>query len=78
MAGEEACVETMDCRFHPDRDARVVCQKMQYGYCEECIENCGACTDPKAYCKSRPQCIVWELCKKTVKKSRQKAVIRPE
>ena len=53
----------MKCRFHPDREARVTCQKMETGYCQECLETIETCTDPSGYCKFRPQCIIWERCR---------------
>jgi len=28
----------MKCRFHPDREAKVTCQKMDLGYCQECLD----------------------------------------
>jgi hypothetical protein len=56
------------CRHHPDRDACVVCQKMEVSYCQECLDNCRACTDPCLYCKFRPGCVIWELCRKEAKK----------
>jgi hypothetical protein len=43
---------------------------MEIGYCQECLENCEACTDPCGYCKFRTQCVIWELCKKSEKKAR--------
>lgn len=58
----------MNCRNHPDREARVSCQKMNIGYCEECLDNCEACTDPCGYCQFRGQCIIWELCRKSDKR----------
>jgi len=58
----------MECRFHPGREAYVRCDKMDYGYCRECLEECLACTDPCNYCKTRPQCVIWELCGKEAKK----------
>ncbi|MGQ9922115.1 MAG: hypothetical protein ACUVRZ_12425 [Desulfobacca sp.] len=58
----------MQCRFHPDREARIHCQKMDYYYCQECLDNCQACTDPCAYCKFRPGCIIWENCRKEAKR----------
>lgn len=60
----------MNCRFHPERDARVTCQKMDIGYCQECLDNCEACTEPCGYCKFRPQCIIWELCRRSEKRYR--------
>jgi len=60
----------MQCRYHTDREARVVCQKMSVGYCQECLDNCEACTDPCVYCKDRPSCIIWELCRKSEKRYR--------
>jgi hypothetical protein len=58
----------MNCRFHPDRPAYVRCDKMEYSYCRECLEECRACTDPCQYCKFRPGCIIWENCRKEAKK----------
>lgn len=58
----------MPCKYHPDREAYVTCQKMEIGYCEECLDNCEACTDPCTYCKFRPQCIIWELCRRSAKR----------
>ncbi|MBW2005259.1 MAG: hypothetical protein JRI72_11770 [Deltaproteobacteria bacterium] len=60
----------MKCRYHPDREARVTCQKMGIGYCQECLDNCEACTDPCAYCKYKQSCIIWELCRKSEKRYR--------
>lgn len=57
----------MKCRFHPDREGKFRCEKFDYGYCEECLEKCYACTDPQLYCKHRPACIIWEHCRKAVK-----------
>jgi hypothetical protein len=56
------------CRFHPDRDACVTCQKMEFGYCQECLDLCKACTDPCLYCKFRRECVIWELCRKEARK----------
>ncbi len=56
------------CRHHPDRDACVRCQKMEVSYCQECLDNCKACTDPCLYCKFRPSCVIWELCRKEARK----------
>ncbi len=53
----------MNCRYHPDREARVVCQKMLVGYCRECLDNGVECADPSNYCKFRPQCVIHELTK---------------
>jgi hypothetical protein len=57
-----------NCRFHPDRDAAVRCQKMEFGYCQECLDLCKACTDPCLYCKFRRECLIWELCRQEAKK----------
>ena len=56
------------CRFHPNRAASVQCQKHEHGYCQECLDLCKACTDPCLYCKFRPGCVIWELCRKEAKK----------
>ena len=62
-------MEYMDkCRHHPDRDACVVCQKMEVAYCQECLDACRACTDPCLYCKFRQSCVIWELCRKEARK----------
>ena len=62
-------MEYMDkCRHHPERDACVLCQKMEVAYCQECLDNCKACTDPCLYCKFRPGCVIWELCRKEARK----------
>ena len=62
-------MELLDkCRFHPDRDACVRCQKMELSYCQECLDLCKACTDPCLYCKFRPGCVIWELCRKEARK----------
>lgn len=58
----------MNCRNHPDREARVQCQKMSIGYCQQCLDECEACTDPCGYCKFRGGCIIWELCRKSDKR----------
>jgi hypothetical protein len=55
------------CRFHPDVAAKVFCDKLEYGYCEYCLESCIACSDPELYCRHRTYCIIWELCRKTVR-----------
>ena len=59
---------TETCRYHPHRAASVVCQKMEFGYCQECLDRCKACTDPCLYCKFRPGCVIWELCRQEAKK----------
>ncbi len=64
--GEDKAMPT--CKNHPDRDAVVSCQKMDIWYCQECLDNCEACTDPCGYCKFRPQCIIWELCRRSEKR----------
>ncbi len=56
------------CRCHPDRTACVQCQTHEHGYCPECLDLCKACTDPCLYCKFRPGCVIWELCRKVAKK----------
>ena len=61
------------CRFHPERVAAIWCEKYDYGYCEECLEACLACTDPELYCKFRTHCIIWENCRHEVRKRRAQA-----
>ncbi|MBN2061838.1 MAG: hypothetical protein JW882_15615 [Deltaproteobacteria bacterium] len=60
----------MQCRYHPDREAYITCQKMMVGYCRECFDECEACTDPCTYCKFRSGCIIWEMCRKSDKARR--------
>jgi hypothetical protein len=54
---------TMECRFHPGRQACVECQKFEFYYCQECLDQCRACTDPCLYCKFRSGSVIWELCR---------------
>jgi hypothetical protein len=53
------------CTKHPDRPAVVQCQKMDLGYCEECLDTCQACTEPTGYCKYRTGCVTWEMCRQS-------------
>jgi hypothetical protein len=46
------------CRFHPERDAVICCEKYEYGYCRRCLEQ-STCTDPGLYCKFRDRCQIW-------------------
>ena len=62
---------TKKCRFHPEEEARVYCNKFEYGYCQECLESCSACSDPELYCRHRTYCVIWELCRKTVKRRKR-------
>ncbi len=64
--------EPSRCRFHPERPARFRCMKYGYDYCVECLESCEACTDPELYCRHRTQCMIWELCRKTVRKRKNR------
>jgi hypothetical protein len=50
----------MKCRYHRDREAYLICQKMDTGYCSECFDRSAVCSDPNGYCKFRSQCIIWE------------------
>jgi hypothetical protein len=52
MAGRDRC------RFHPEQEALIWCEKYEYGYCRSCAEQ-SACTDPDLYCKFRTQCLLW-------------------
>ena len=58
------------CRYHPDRDGVLYCEKSEYGYCEECLAEGVICTDPENYCKFRTHCIIWEDCRELLKESR--------
>lgn len=73
-----AGVFLMKCRFHPERDAFVKCDKMEIGYCQECLDRCEACTDPCGYCRFRSQCLIWELCRDSEKKHRLERAARGE
>ena len=64
------------CVKHPDRDAVITCMKMEFGYCEECLDNCEACTDPCGYCKWRPQCVIWEQCRKSERRYEKEREIK--
>jgi hypothetical protein len=55
------------CRFHPDIAAKVFCNKLEYGYCESCLESCAVCSDPELYCRHRTYCIIWELRREAVR-----------
>jgi hypothetical protein len=56
------------CRFHPERNAVLYCEKYEYDYCEECVKNTVLCTDPQQYCKFRTHCIIWENCRERLQK----------
>jgi hypothetical protein len=68
-------VETMHdrktCRYHPDAEAKVFCGKHEWGYCEECLASCRACTDPELYCRHRTACVIWELCRKALRERKR-------
>jgi hypothetical protein len=59
---------TMECRFHPGRQACVECQKFEFYYCQECLDQCRAGTDPCLYCKFRTGFVIWELCRQEARK----------
>jgi hypothetical protein len=50
----------LNCRNHPDREGVFPCQKHQIAYCLPCFEEGVSCSDPKLYCKFRPQCLINE------------------
>lgn len=66
------------CRFHPDRNTMVYCSKHEWGYCEECLASCRACTDPELYCRYRTSCIIWEMCRETIRRKRRDADSLPQ
>jgi hypothetical protein len=66
------------CKYHPEREARVQCQKMGIGYCTECLDACEACTEPCGYCKFRTGCVIYELCRKSDKAKRLRDECRGE
>jgi hypothetical protein len=49
-----------NCRNHPDREGVFPCQKHLIAYCLPCFEEGVSCSDPKLYCKFRPQCLINE------------------
>jgi hypothetical protein len=49
-----------NCRYHPDREGIFPCLKHQIAYCLPCFEEGQPCSDPKLYCKFRPQCLINE------------------
>ena len=49
---------TMECVKHPEREARLYCQKTNRWFCEECGSGCASL---KAHCKFRTACIIWAL-----------------
>lgn len=58
------------CRFHPERDALICCEKYEYGYCRQCVEQC-TCTDPELYCKFRDRCSFWYVSREKLKHRRR-------
>lgn len=50
----------MKCKNHPDREATWICQKFNYGYCDECCQ----CTMPDEFCRFRANhlCPINEIC----------------
>jgi hypothetical protein len=58
------------CRYHPERHAVITCDKFEYGYCEQCLGDCQACTDTESYCKSRTHCVIWEHCRQVAREKR--------
>ncbi len=48
------------CRNHPDLEGVFPCLKHQIAYCQSCFEEGPSCSDPKLYCKFRPQCLIYE------------------
>ena len=66
------------CHIHPDREARVTCQKANFrGYCQECLDLGAPCFDPEIYCKFRGQCIIWELARENGLHRKGEAVLKP-
>ena len=66
------------CKNHPDREAAIHCMKMGISYCQDCLDNCEACTDPCGYCQWRPQCVIWELCRKSEARYERERQIKGE
>ena len=67
-----------NCALHPDRPSVITCHKMNRHYCQECLDECEACTDPCGYCKWRPQCVIWELCRKSERRYEKEREMRGE
>ncbi len=66
-------VDKYHCRYHPEQEAVVYCEKYEYGYCKQCLESAVICSDPEAYCKFRTHCIIWENCREALKKKRARS-----
>jgi hypothetical protein len=49
----------MNCINHPKREAVYFCFKHKIGYCGECCK----CIDREKFCKYRPTCTIWAICK---------------
>ncbi len=65
-----AMIAKYNCRFHPDREGVLYCEKCEHGYCEKCLAKGVICSDPELYCKHRTHCVIWENCRELLKKSR--------
>jgi hypothetical protein len=65
------------CRFHPERDALLWCEKYDYGYCGRCLEQ-SLCTDPELYCKFRDRCRIWYSSRERRKHRRPREGDAPE
>ena len=48
----------MECVKHPEREAKLYCQKTNRWFCEECGSGCAT---PRTHCKFRTACIIWAL-----------------
>ncbi len=66
------------CSRHPERPSVIKCHKMERAFCQQCLDECEACTDPCTYCKFRPQCVIWELCRKSEKRYQREREIKGE
>jgi len=64
------------CKHQLQREARVRCQKMNVGYCQQCLDDCMDCTDPCGYCQHRSGCIIWELCRRSPQKREMEELAR--
>ena len=47
------------CFRHADKPGKYYCSKYEQYLCSDCL----ACQDPKAYCKFRKSCFIWEIVK---------------
>lgn len=58
----------MKCRYHPKREAFLMCEKYKLGYCERCCR----CPSPGSACSFRISCPIWQFCGSEEKKYQER------